>query len=121
MDIKIPGVNVEKGLELCDGDKGIYVRFLSRYVTNMPENLSKLRNVSEETLKEYTINVHGAKGINEIIGAEEAAKMARNLEAMSKEGNLTGVLAQNEAFLKYADNLVENVQNWLKNNVPGGT
>ena len=114
MVIEIPGIDVDKGLDLCDGDLDTYVRFLRRYVTSMPESLSKMRNVSEATLKDYTISAHGVKGISEIIGATDVIKTARQLEAMAKEGNLTGVLAQNEAFLKYAETIVAGIQSWLE-------
>ncbi|MCL2791908.1 MAG: hypothetical protein FWD87_02345 [Spirochaetaceae bacterium] len=114
MEIKIPGIDVDKGLELYEGDTNMYLRFLRLYVTKMPEALAKLRNVSENTLKDYVISIHGAKGISDVIGAEEARKTAKQLEAMAKEGDLAGVLAQNNAFISYAENLVDNIRSWLE-------
>ena len=113
MNIEIPGVDVKNGLEICDGDTKIYLRFLRLYVSNMPSALDKMRNVSEETLQDYTVSVHGVKGISETIGAEEARKTAKELEMMGKSGDLVGILAQNAAFIKYAENLVNNIKNWL--------
>ena len=120
MVIQIPGVDVDKGLGLCEGDLDIYVRFLHRYVANMPESLSKMRNVSEATLKDYTISAHGVKGISEIIGASDIIKEARQLEVMAKEGNLAGVLAQNDAFIKHAENVVAGIQSWLEKHDASG-
>jgi len=116
MTIEIPGVNVNNGLDLCDGNTDIYLRFLQMYVSNMPKALAKMRNVSEETLHDYTIAVHGVKGISETIAADEIVKTARELEMMSKNGDLAGVLAQNDSFIKRAENLVDCVQGWLKKN-----
>ena len=116
LTINIPGVNAESGLELCDGDSTIYLNSLRLYVANMPATLEKMRNVSAETLRDYAVFVHGAKGISEYIGAEEARKTAKQLAAMAKAGDLAGVLAQNEAFIKYAGNLIEDIRNWLKKN-----
>ncbi|MCL2762652.1 MAG: hypothetical protein FWD36_05540 [Treponema sp.] len=120
MTIEISGVNADSGLELCDGDLTIYLRSLHLYVSSVPVTLEKMRNVSAETLRNYSVNAHGIKSISEYIGAEEARKTAKELEAMAKNGDLAGVLAQNESFIKYAGNLVDNIQNWLKkNNISG--
>jgi len=118
MVIEIPGINVEKGLELCDGDTDMYLRFLRRYVSSMPGTLDKIRTVSAETLRNYAIGIHGAKSISEYVGAEEASNTARKLEALANAGDLDGVLAQNSAFIKYAEDLTENARVWLEKNAP---
>ena len=114
MNIEIPGVNVDKGLELCEGDTDIYLRFLRRYTTSMPDCLEKMLNVSEETLKDHTINAHGAKNICEIIGAEEIAERAKQLELMGRDRDLAGVLSRNNDFIKHAEIVVDAIRNWLK-------
>jgi len=116
MDIKISGVNAESGLELCDGSEEIYLRSLRLYVSNMPSYLEKIKNVTKETLHDYAINVHGVKSISEYIGAEETKKTARQLELMAKSGDLTGVLAANEAFIENAQDLVDKIRAWLEKN-----
>ena len=115
MKIKIPGINAEKGLELCDGDLGTFVQSLRLYITNLPKALKNMQNVSESTLHDYFINAHTAKSISGYVGAEEVIQTAKQLEAMAKSGDLSGVLAQNEAFLKTAENLVDNIREWLEN------
>jgi len=114
MDIKIPGINAASGLELCDGNEEIYIHSLRLFVTNVPASLEKLKNVSKETLANYAINVHGVKGVSQYVGADEAVKTAKRLEALAKEGNLAGVLAENDAFIQYAQNLADNVKKWLE-------
>ena len=114
MEMEIPGVDTDKGLELCDGDLAMYLRFLRLYATNVPGSLEKMRNVSEEKLHDYILTAHSVKSNNEVIGAEESTKRARQLEAMAKAGDLAGVLALNDAFIKDSESLVGCIQSWLK-------
>ena len=114
MKIEIPGVDVEKGLDLYDDDTEIYLTVLRSYASNTPVVLDKMRNVSAETLPNYAICIHGVKGTSANIGAEELRQAAMKLEAMAKAGDLSGILAQNDAFLKRADKLMENIQRWLR-------
>jgi len=116
MDIKISGINADSGLELCDGNEEIYIHSLRLFVTNIPASLEKLKNVSKETLANYAITVHGVKGVSQYVGADETVKTAKQLEAMAKEGNLDGVLAANDAFIKNVQNLADNVKKWLEKN-----
>ncbi|MCL2294193.1 MAG: Hpt domain-containing protein [Spirochaetes bacterium] len=114
MDIEIPGIDAKKGLDLYDDDFEIYVTVLRSYVTNTPAALDKLRNVSAETLANYAIYIHGVKGTSASIGAEEVRKTAAQLEIMAKVEDLQSVQAWNEAFLKSVDELLNNIQSWLK-------
>jgi HPt (histidine-containing phosphotransfer) domain-containing protein len=120
MVIEIPEIDAASGLELCDGDMGIYLNSLRLYVSSIPASLEKMSGVSNETLKDYSIAVHGVKSMSEYIGAEEARKTAKQLEALAKGGDLAGVLAQNETFIKYAQNIVASVRSWLEKNDPSG-
>jgi len=116
MEIKIPGINAESGLELCDGNEEMYLHSLRLYVANTPANLEKMKAVTAEKLHEYAISAHGVKSVSQYIGAEEAVKTAKELEALAKNGDFAGVSAQNEAFIKYAQNLVDNIKIWLERN-----
>ena len=114
MDLTIPGVDAEKGLDLYDGEMDIYVAVLRSYLTNTPAVLDRLRNVSADTLPDYIVGVHGVKGTSTTIGAEETRKAALKLELMAKAGDLSGVLAENNAFLKQADKLIDDIRRWLE-------
>jgi signal transduction histidine kinase/DNA-binding NarL/FixJ family response regulator/HPt (histidine-containing phosphotransfer) domain-containing protein len=98
--INIPGLNVEQGLEVFDGDKEDYISALHSFAKNAPESLDKLRGVTKENLSDYAINVHGIKSISAWICAESIRKGAAELEALAKAGDAAGVLALNEQFLK---------------------
>jgi len=113
LSVNIPGVNAESGLGLCDGDMDIYVSSLRLYIKNIPVTLDKMVKVTAESLKNYTIDVHGVKGMSDYIGAIDTRDTAKRIEAMAKEGNLAGVLAQNDTFIKNTRNLVNEVKVWL--------
>jgi len=114
MAIEIPDVDAASGLDLCDGNMEIYIKSLRLYASSIPVSLEKMRGVSQETLADYAITVHSVKSMSEYIGAEEARKTAKQLEALAKSGDLAGVLAQNESFIKYAQGIVSGVQSWLE-------
>ena len=100
--------------DLLGGDEELSVFAFRSFAENTPASLEKLRNVSEENLPDYVITVHSLKSTTATIGAEEISAKAKKLEAMSKEGDLQGVLAENEDFLKDIDTLVKNVKRWLE-------
>ena len=114
MKIDIPGIDAAKGLDLYDDDFDIYLTVLRSYAVNTPNVLDRLRSVSAETLKDYAANAHGVKGTSANIGAEETRMAAMKLENLAKAGDLQGVLADKDAFLKEADTLIENINRWLK-------
>ena len=114
MNISIPGIDAVKGLDLYDDDFDIYLMVLRSYAENTPAVLDKLRQVTAESLPGYATTVHGIKGTSANIGAEDLRKTALQQEGLAKAGDLTGVLANNEAFLKKADTLIVDINRWLK-------
>jgi CheY-like chemotaxis protein/signal transduction histidine kinase len=113
MVIEIPGVVPERVMELYDGDMEIFLPVLRSYLSVIPATLDKLSNVSEKTLPDYVVSVHGVKSTSDSIGAEEARKMALELEMLAKAGDLAGVLAKNGALIQYVKVLLGNIQKWL--------
>jgi len=116
MKVDIPGIDKMKIIELYDGDMEIYLPVLRSYLSVIPAALTKMRAVSAETLPAYIVSVHGVKGTSESIGAENARKMAAELEALAKAGNLSGVLAKNETLISYVEELLHNIEAWLAQN-----
>jgi HPt (histidine-containing phosphotransfer) domain-containing protein len=110
---KIPGINMEAGLELYDGDIDIYKMVLGSFVSETPEKLGRIRDVSQENLPEYALIMHGFKGVSTTIGAEEISERAKTLEAAAKAGDLHGILAANSDFVKDMTTLIKNAKQWL--------
>jgi len=113
MKIDIPGVEEKRIMELYDGDMEIFIPVLRSYLSVIPDSLDQMSAVSADTLKDYAIRVHGVKSTSDSIGAEEARKMALELEMLAKAGDLSSVLAKNGAFLKYEKTLLGNIKTWL--------
>jgi len=115
MLIEIPGIDETAFKDLLDGNEELFISLISSFINKTPSAISKLTPITQETLPEYARNIHGLKGACANICAEEARKMALSLEQKAKNGDLNGVLAENGDFLKYLDELMGNLQKWLKN------
>ena len=114
MNIQIPGIDEDKVLDLYEDDLDLYVKVCCSFVSVTPAVLDKLRDVSAETLADYAVFVHSIKGASTSICAEETRKAALNLELMAKAGDLPGVLAENQTFLKNTEKLIGDIRLWLE-------
>jgi len=113
MEISIFGVDTERGLSYYGDELDIYLPLLHSYILNTPVSLGKIRTVTPETLKEYVVTIHGLKGTSASIGAETAREAASNLETMARAGDLDGILANNETFIKETEKIVAGIKDWL--------
>ena len=111
--IQIPGIDAAMVAALYRGDLELYASVIESYARNTPAVIDNLREVGEENLAEYAINVHGLKGSSNNIGAAGVARGAAKMEKAAKEGNLDGVLAENAALLVEAEALVDELRKWL--------
>jgi hypothetical protein len=107
---RIPGLDVDKGMETFDGDMEDYMTALSSFIKNTPDSINKLRGVTEGTLPDYAVNVHGVKSISAWICAEGIRSVAAELEAMAKAGDISGVLAKNDKFLSDVETFLKALQ-----------
>ena len=112
--IEIPGIDSEKGLSLLGGDLDIYLAALRSYAANIPAALDRLRNVSEKTLEDYVISVHGIKGTSANIGAERTREAALNLETLARDGDIAGVLSGNDVFISDTESMASGITAWLE-------
>jgi CheY-like chemotaxis protein len=112
--INIPGLNAKTGLALYNGNFDIYLSVLRSFVPNALMLINSLSSVSEETLHDYAINMHGLKGISAGIGAEKVSETAFELEMIAKSGKISEILSGNGELLDETKNLVFGIQEWLK-------
>jgi len=114
--VAIGVTGIDEGIfkDLMDSDEELYASLVTSFVGKTPSVLSKLKAVSQETLADYATTVHGLKGALANICAEDGRKMALNLEQKSRAGDLAGVQAGNGAFLKYVEDLLGRLNDWLK-------
>jgi len=113
LSFHIPEINKKKGLALYGNDEGIYMSVIRSYAANTTAIIEKLRNVTQDNLREYAINVHGLKSTSGAIGAEGIRERAAKMEAAAKEEKVSEVLAENEALLKDTEALVSDIKAWL--------
>jgi len=113
MEIDIPGVDKERIAKIYGTKFKIFLNVLRSYLSVVPDALEKMSQVSGETLSSYVTSVHGVKSVSDSIGAEEARKMALELEILAKAGDLSGVLAKNGALIQYVKVLLVNIEKWL--------
>jgi CheY-like chemotaxis protein len=111
--IEIEGVNAKLGLSIYDNDEAMYIDILRSFTEDIPAELDKLCVVDETSLPMYAINVHTVKGSAAGIGAKTTADTAMRLERMAKDGDLAGVLAENDSFVNSARMLIANIRQWL--------
>ena len=110
----IPGIDAKIVYELYEDSEEVFLSVLRSWVNGASAYVAKLRGVSAETLKDYAVSVHGLKGSSAGIGAETIRAKAKELEMAAKAGNLAGVQADNEPFLKQVEAQIKTVQDWLK-------
>jgi HPt (histidine-containing phosphotransfer) domain-containing protein len=116
MTLNIPGLNFEQGLDVFDGEIDDYIGALNSFISGVPKIIQKLRNVTEENLQDYNINVHGLKSTSAWICAEQIQKEATELEALAKAGNFSEVHLRNDKFLDGLQTFINDLEAELQKN-----
>jgi signal transduction histidine kinase/CheY-like chemotaxis protein len=104
-NLNVVGLDIEAGCERFGGED-IYMEVVKSYATHTPELLDKLRQVKEETLADYAVNVHGLKGSSYGICADGIGKMAQELELAAKQGDMATVRAKNDPLIREVEALL---------------
>jgi CheY-like chemotaxis protein/HPt (histidine-containing phosphotransfer) domain-containing protein len=108
--ISVDGLDMEKGLYRYMGDTQAYWRILRTFVLNIRKMLLSIETVSEESLRDYKITVHGIKGASADIYAGDVNKRAEALEKAAKDGDLDYINKHNKAFHEAANRLIGNLE-----------
>lgn len=108
----IPGLNIADALARMGDNPKLYMRIIHSFVTNMPGNLEGLatNTITAETLADYAIKIHGAKGSCYGIGADAVGDAARDLEMAAKKGDLETCLCTNDAFIAATLELIKKLE-----------
>ncbi|MDR2671002.1 MAG: response regulator [Oscillospiraceae bacterium] len=110
----IAGLDWKKGLERFWDDEDSLIEVLRSYAENTSPLLDQVRACSEETLPAYAVVVHGIKGSSYGICADAVGKQAEALEHAAKAGDIAFVKANNEAFIRAAEQLISELSAMLK-------
>jgi PAS domain S-box-containing protein len=112
-DVIIEGIDLQAGNARYQ--EKMYLEVLRSYCVHTPVLLDKLRNVknenlNEEMMNEYTVTVHGIKGASAGICAEEAAKMAEDLEQAGRKKDNQYIQTHTDPFIKMVDQMLERLK-----------
>ncbi|MCL2817494.1 MAG: ATP-binding protein, partial [Clostridiales bacterium] len=113
LDYRIEGMDLRKTLDRFGGDDEMLLAIIRSYAVNTKPLLEKAEGVTEETLADYAITVHGIKGSSRGICAEDAGAKAEALEHAAKAGNFDFVRENNPAFLETVWKLVSDLDDML--------
>jgi CheY-like chemotaxis protein/nitrogen-specific signal transduction histidine kinase len=111
--VLIEGIDIQAGNARYQ--EKIYLDVLRSYCVHTPVLLDKLRrikgeNLNEENLEEYTITVHGIKGASAGICADEAAKMAEDLEQAGRRKDKRYIQTKTDPFIKIIEQMLEKLK-----------
>ena len=80
----IQGVDFADSLNRFSQNAEVYLRVLKAFTANAPELLERLAGVTEQTVSDYQVGIHGLKGSLYSVGATGLGDAARELEAAAK-------------------------------------
>jgi HPt (histidine-containing phosphotransfer) domain-containing protein len=109
-ETKIDGLDIPDALGRMGNSGKMYLRIVHSYTTNMPKALDELAAVTLETLPDYAIKVHGAKGSCYGIGANACGDLAKALEMASKADDWQTVQRDNGAFVESVRELITQLE-----------
>jgi len=110
----VDGIDIAKGFERYHGDLKVYLGILSAYVDDVRSLISGLPDVNEETIRDYTVTVHGIKGMSLGIFANHIGECARDLESAAEARDYVFIEANNQAFVDASLALVDELDVLLK-------
>jgi HPt (histidine-containing phosphotransfer) domain-containing protein len=108
----IVGLDIPDALARMGNNPKLYMRIIHSFITNMPGNLDDLATstITADTLPDYAIRIHGAKGSCYGIGANAVGDEAKALEIAAKANDLETCLRDNDAFITHTQELIGQLQ-----------
>ena len=104
-ELKRIGVDINTGIGYCANDEAMYKSILEAYVE---EEKTKLPNIissyEKKDWKNYSVYVHSLKSTSKTVGAVELSRLAAELEAASKNEDVSFIEENHEnAIEKYSE------------------
>ena len=104
---RIEGIDWQAGLAYFTGNRSTYLSIIRSYIDDTTRLIAKVRDVTEETLDDYAIRVHGIKGSSYGIKAREIGKQAEELEHAAKAGDFPFVSRSTPLFVENLQRLLD--------------
>ena len=111
--INIPGIDKKTVKARYGGDYNIYLHILRSFAASTPKLIDKLRVITEDTLRDCTINAHGLKGSSANVGAEQIRAAAFELETAARGGDFETSARLAGPLVTGAEALVADITAWL--------
>jgi CheY-like chemotaxis protein len=109
--LKIPGVNVKRGIAMTGGTMEGYKQVLSTFRHDAEERLTFLRKLPDESeLASFVTQVHALKSALSSIGAEDASAEAARLELAGMAGESAFIRDALPIFAGHLAKLTEAIQ-----------
>lgn len=110
---EIPGVDVEKGIVYCQSYDFLCEMF-GDFVAGIEEKSGNIRKLLDSAdYKNYTVEVHGLKGICRMIGASALGSEFYELEKLGKAENLGGMKKRTPEVLEHYLELGEIIGSYI--------
>jgi CheY-like chemotaxis protein len=108
--INVKGLDVAKGVEWYQDNEASYLKLIKAYVVNIVEKLKSVEVVTMDTLPDYNIRIHGIKGVNLFVFAEELGQQAQKLEEAAIKGDLDFIHKNNPIFLEASYQFIDDLK-----------
>ena len=117
-DLKIKGIDVNKGLAMSGGNLDIYLQVIEVYYKDGLKLVGELKNCLEkDNIELFKIHVHALKSASATIGADKVSKAAAAMELAAEQGDLAFVQAEGPWFLIELKTLLNNIFHVVMNNM----
>jgi HPt (histidine-containing phosphotransfer) domain-containing protein len=111
---KIPGYDIRKGLAEVDDDFESWREVTQIFIDTTPGILENLKTQCEENDPQYTVTVHGIKGVCYSVGAVGAGDKAKELELRSKDGDTAFVRTNTGNLISTIEKLIGDLKAFLE-------
>ena len=111
---KIPGFDIRKGLEEVDYDSESWRDVIRIFIDTTPGFLETLKVQCEKNDSEYSVTVHGIKGVCYSVGAVAAGDRARELELRSKKGDTAFTRTHTGKLISTIEKLIADLSKLLE-------
>ena len=99
--MEIKGVDIAEGLKNC-GSKELYISTIENFYKLIDVKSAKIEACLEEnSIYDYTVEVHALKNTARMIGAMELSEKFRHLENLGKEENIKEIHSRTPEVLQY--------------------
>lgn len=109
------GINITAGIANA-GSEELYYSLLGDFYLMIDMKIAKIqRCISENRIKDYTIEVHALKSASRLIGAEDLSNEFLELEYLGNGGNIGLIESETPAVLEHLRSYKEILKEYAKN------